>query len=156
MSRQDRLVTDKEELISIIDRCQVIHIGMHDGEDIYVIPMNYGYTWENGELTLYLHGALEGKKIELLKKNGRVGFEIDCDHELVEGKLPCQFAFLFASVAGRGVAELLEDPAEKIRAMERLMEHYTEREFEFNERLLSIVSMIRIRVEDFTGRVRKR
>lgn len=156
MSRQDRLVTEKEELISIIDRCQVIHIGMHDGENIYVIPMNYGYTWENGALTFYLHGALEGKKIELLKKNGRVGFEVDCDHELVEGKLPCQFVFKFASVAGNGKAEIIEDPAEKIQAMERLMEHYSEREFEFNERLLSIVSMIRIRVEEFTGRVRKK
>ena len=44
MSRQDRLVTDQEALIEIIDRCQVLHLGMHDGDDIYVIPMNYGYT----------------------------------------------------------------------------------------------------------------
>lgn len=155
MSRQDRLVTDKETLIDIIDRCQVLHVGMHDGEDIYVIPMNYGYTWENGELTFYLHGALEGKKIRLLRENKRVGFSIDCDHKLVEGKLPCQFAFEFASVAGNGEAELVEDPAEKIRAMEHLMRQYSQREFEFNERLVSIVSVIRIRVSDFTGRVRK-
>lgn len=155
MSRQDRLVTDKEELIEIIRRCQVIHIGMHDGEDIYVIPMNYGYTWQEGELTFYLHGALEGKKIDLLKKNGRIGFEVDCDHELVEGKLPCQFAFKFASVAGTGTAELLEDPQEKIKAMECLMRQYSDREFAFTERLLSIVSLIRVRVDAFTGRVRK-
>lgn len=155
MSRQDRLVTDKEELIEVIRRCQVIHIGMHDGEDIYVIPMNYGYTWEEGALTFYLHGALEGKKIDLLKKNGRIGFEIDCDHELVEGGLPCQFVFKFASVAGTGTAEILEDPQEKIRAMEHLMRQYSEREFEFTERLLSIVSLIRVKVDTFTGRVRK-
>ena len=155
MSRQDRLVTDQEALIEIIDRCQVLHLGMHDGDDIYVIPMNYGYTWEDGELTFYLHGALEGKKIRLLKENPRVGFSVDCDHQLVEGKPPCQFAFQFASVAGTGAAELIEDPQEKIKAMEHLMRQYSDREFEFNERLVSIVSVIRIRVEAFTGRVRK-
>lgn len=155
MSRQDRLVTDKEALIEIVDRSQVIHVGMHDGDDIYVIPMNYGYTWEGGELTFYLHGALQGKKMDLLRKNPRIGFEIDCDHELVEGKLPCQFVFKFASVAGYGEAEILEDPQEKIAALEHLMAHYSEREFEFNERLVSIVSVIRVKVQDFTGRVRK-
>ena len=155
MSRQDRLVTDQEELIEIIRRCQVIHIGMHDGEDIYVIPMNYGYTWENNKLTFYLHGALEGKKIDLLKKNGRIGFEVDCDHELVEGKVPCQFAFKFASVAGTGTARILEESQEKIQAMEYLMKKYSDREFEFTERLVSIVSLIRVEVDTFTGRVRK-
>lgn len=155
MSRQDRLVTDKETLIEIVKRGQVIHIGMHNGEDIYVIPMNYGYTWEKEELTFYLHGALQGKKIDLLKKNPGIGFEIDCDHELLEGKLPCQFTFKFASVAGTGEAEILENPQEKIAAMEHLMAQYSEREFEFNERLLSIVSVIRVRVKEFTGRVRK-
>lgn len=155
MSRQDRLVTDKEALIKIIDRCQVLHIGMHDGDDIYVIPMNYGYTWENEELTFYLHGALEGKKVRLLRENKRVGFSIDCDHLLVEGKLPCQFAFQFASVAGTGEAEFIEDSAEKISAMEHLMRQYSDRKFEFNERLVSIVSVIRVRVKAFTGRVRK-
>ena len=155
MSRQDRLVTDQEELIEIIRRCQVIHIGMHDGEDIYVIPMNYGYTWENNKLTFYLHGALEGKKIDLLKKNGRIGFEVDCDHELVEGKVPCQFSFKFASVAGTGTARILEESQEKIQAMEYLMKQYSDREFEFTERLVSIVSLIRVEVDTFTGRVRK-
>ena len=155
MSRKDRLVTDKDVLIEIIDRSQVIHIGMHEGEDIYVIPMNYGYTWENGELIFYLHGALEGKKIDLLKQNPRIGFEIDCDHELIEGKLPCQYGFKFASVAGKGMAEILENPREKITALEHLMSQYSDREFEFNERLVSIVSVIRVRVSEFTGRVRK-
>ncbi len=155
MSRQDRLVTDKEELIEIIRRCQVIHIGIHDGEDIYVIPMNYGYTWEDGELTFYLHGALEGKKIDLLKKNGRIGFAVDCDHELVEGKMPCQFVFKFASVAGTGTARILEEPQEKIQAMERLMRQYSNREFAFTERLVSIVSLIQVKVDTFTGRIRK-
>lgn len=155
MSRQDRLVTDKEELIEIIRRCQVIHIGIHDGEDIYVIPMNYGYTWEDGELTFYLHGALEGKKIDLLKKNGRIGFAVDCDHELVEGKMPCQFVFKFASVAGTGTARILEEPQEKIQAMERLMRQYSDREFAFTERLVSIVSLIQVKVDTFTGRIRK-
>ena len=154
MSRQDRLVTDQEALIRIIDRCQVIHLGMHDGEEIYVIPMNYGYTWEEGRLNFYLHGALEGKKVDLLRENGNIGFVVDCDHELIEGRLPCQFGFKFASVAGKGTAEILQEPEDKIYAMQHLMRQFSEREFEWNERLLSIVTLYRIRVEEFTGRER--
>lgn len=155
MARQDRFLKDREEMIRIIDEGEVIHIGMHDGDDIYVLPMNYGYTWENDTLTFYLHGAVEGKKNELLKKNPRVGFAVDYEHELIEGKVPCQYGYKFASVIGHGVVEFIENPQEKIRAMEILMSQYSDREFEFNERLLSIVSMFKIKVTDFSGRARK-
>lgn len=152
MSRPDRLLTDKEEMIGIIDRCQVIHIGMHDGDEIYVLPMNFGYTWEDGELTFYMHGAVKGKKTDLLKKNPRVGFQLDCDHRLVEGKLPCQYSFKFASVTGTGEAQILEEPQEKIEAMKILMKKYSDKEYEFTERLLTIVSVIKLKVKEFSGR----
>lgn len=152
MSRQDRVVADREEIIKIVDKCDTIHIGMHDGEDIYVVAMNYGYTWENDTLTFYLHGAVKGKKLDLLRANPRVGFQLDCDHRLVEGELPCQFSFKFASVIGKGNVEILEDPQEKIAAMKILMGQYSDRDFEFNERLLSIVSLMKLTVTEFTGR----
>ncbi len=154
MSKQDGLVTDREEIVKIIARAQVIHLGLHDGDDIYMLPMNYGYTWEEGQLTFYLHGALEGKKIDLLRKNPHVGFAVDCDHQLVEGEKPCQHSFRFASVIGNGEAELVEDPQEKMKGLKALMRQYSQREFEFYPRLVSIVAVIKITVRDFTGKVR--
>lgn len=155
MSRQDRFIENKEEIIDIIKKCQVIHVGIHDGEDIYMVPLNYGYTWENEQLTFYMHGAVQGKKIDLMKENPRVGFCIDCDHELLEGNLPCQFGYKFASVVGNGIVEFIEEPQEKIEAMKILMKQYSNREFEFNERLLTIVSMFKIKVTGFTGKARR-
>lgn len=154
MSRQDRLITDKEEMIKIIEACQVVRIGMMDEDEVYILPMNFGYTWENEELVFYLHGALEGRKMEVLKKCPKVGFELDCEHELVEGKLPCQYVFKFASVVGNGTAELVEDPQEKMRALSILMKHVSEKEFEFNEKLVSIVSVVKVKATSFTGRRR--
>lgn len=70
----------------------------------------------------------------------------------MKAELPCQFSYKFASVAGHGEAELVEDPQEKMKAMKILMSQYSDKEYEFNERLVSIVSVIKIKVTDFTGR----
>ena len=86
MRRRDREVTDEKEIQEILDEGKVLHIGMHDGDGIYILPMNYGYVIEDGRLIFYLHGSLEGKKWDLLRKNGNVFVEMDCDHEPIPGR----------------------------------------------------------------------
>ena len=48
--RRDREIEDVQDMIDIIDRCEVLRLGMYDDGEIYILPMNYGYTYENGEL----------------------------------------------------------------------------------------------------------
>ena len=156
MLRRDREITDMNEMLEVLDSCEVIRIGMFDEDGgIYVLPMNFGYTYEEGVLTFYLHAALDGKKIDLLRKCGRVGFELDCGHQLVEGKLPCQYGYRYASIIGSGEAQIVEDPKEKTEAMVVLMKCMTGKDFEFNERLVSIVSVIKITAESFCGKKRE-
>ena len=62
MTRRERQITDLQEIRGILDRAKIVHIGMVDGGRPYVVPMNYGYTMEDGQLTLYLHGANRGRK----------------------------------------------------------------------------------------------
>lgn len=156
MLRRDREITDINEMLEVLDSCQVIRLGLHDEEDgIYVLPMNYGYTYEDDTLTFYLHAALDGKKIDLIKKCGKVGFELDCNHKLVEGRLPCQYGYRYASIIGNGEAEILEDPQEKVKAMAILMKCLTSKDFEFNERLVSIVSVIKVTAKSFCGKKRE-
>ena len=116
--------------------------------------MNYGYTMENGKLVLYLHSALRGKKLDMLRANPRVFFEMDCDRVPFEGKLPCQYGLAYSSVMGRGTARIVEDVEEKKQAMTILMKTQTQKDFTFEDRLVSIVAVIRIDVAEYTAKHR--
>ena len=72
MTRRERQVTDMNEIIRILDTAKVLHLGLVDGDEPYVVPMNYGYIMENEKLIIYLHGAPRGRKIDLIRsKNVR-------------------------------------------------------------------------------------
>ena len=80
----------------------------------YVVPMNYGYTMEEGKLTLYLHGATQGRKIEVMRNNPKVFFEMECDVLAFDGNAACQYGTSYASIMGEGRAEILEDTEEDV------------------------------------------
>ena len=69
MTKRELEITDTEEILDILERGQVLHLGLSDDDMPYVVPMNYGYTYENGKLVLYIHGAKSGYKYEVIKKN---------------------------------------------------------------------------------------
>ena len=154
ITRREREVTDLNEIIGILDRAKIVHIGMIDGNMPYVIPMNYGYTMEDGKLTLYLHSAVRGKKLDMIQANSKVFFEIDCDRMPFEGRVPCQYGMVYSSIMGRGTATLVDDVEAKKQAMTILMKTQTGKDFFFNDRLVSIVTVIRIDVSEYTAKHR--
>lgn len=154
MTRREREVTDINKILEILDKSKVVRIGLVDGDEAYVVPMNYGYTYENEKLTLYLHGARRGKKIDLMRANPKVFFEMDCDIVPFEGEVACKYGITYSSIMGRGKATILEDPEEKMQALTYLMKTQTGKNFEFNEKLVSVVAVIRIVVTEFTAKHR--
>lgn len=154
MTRREREVTDINKILEILDKCKVLHLGLVDGDEAYVVPMNYGYTYENDKLTLYLHGARRGKKIDLMRANPKVFFEMDCDIVPFEGEVACKYGITYSSIMGKGKAEIVEDPVEKMKALSILMKTQTNKDFEFNEKLVSVVAVIRIDVTEFTAKHR--
>ena len=154
ITRREREVTDINEIISILDKSIVVHLGLVDGDEAYVVPMNYGYTMVDGRLTLYLHGATEGRKIDLIRKNPKVFFEMECDLQPFEGKIACQYGIAYASVMGRGVAEIVEDTGKKKEALTVLMKTQTGLDFEFNDKMVSVVSVIKIEATEYTAKRR--
>ena len=154
MTRRERQVTDPHWIKAILDKAKVVHLGLAVDNEPYVVPMNYGYTYENEKLVLFLHSAHRGKKLDMLRANPKVFFEIDCDQESFEGVKPCQYGMVYSSVMGRGVASFVTDVEEKKQAMMALMKTQTGKDFEFNERLVSIVAVIRIDVEEYTAKHR--
>ena len=116
--------------------------------------MNYGYVFENGVLTLYLHGAKEGRKIDIIRKNPNVFIEIDTDIEPFEGNIACKYGLSYSSVMGEGVAKLIEDVEQKKKGLSVLMKTQTNKDFEFTDKMVSIVCVIKIEVSKFTAKRR--
>jgi uncharacterized protein len=80
MRRKDREVCDFDKIISIIDRCEIIRLGLADGDFPYIVPVNFSYEItgdEKKQIIFYIHGACAGRKYELMKKNKKCSFEMD-------------------------------------------------------------------------------
>ena len=154
MTKRELQITDENQIRHILDAAKVLHLGMAVDNEPYVVPMNYGYTMEDGKLVLYLHSALQGKKLDMMRENPKVFFEMDCDLVPFEGEKPCQYGLGYSSVMGCGTACIVEDVEEKIKAMAALMKTQTGKDFSFNDRLVSIVAVIRIDVAEYTAKHR--
>ncbi len=154
MTRREREVTDVNEIIKILDKAKVLHLGLVDGDEPYVIPMNYGYEIQDDKLVFYLHGARQGRKLDVIRKNPNAFAELECDIVPFEGDVACKYGITYASVMAKGKAIIVDDTEEKMHALTVLMKTQTGKDFEFNEKLVSVVSVIKIEVEQFTAKHR--
>lgn len=154
MTKRELQITDEKQILNILDQAKVLHLGLCVDNEPYVVPMNYGYTMEDGHLVLYLHSAVRGRKLDMIRANPRVFFEMDCDVTPFEGQVACQYGLTYSSIMGRGNAWIVEDVEEKKQAMSILMKTQTEKDFAFNDRLVSIVAVIRIDVLEYTAKHR--
>lgn len=154
MTRRERQVTDINEIKNILDKSKVLHLGLVDGDEPYVVPMNYGYVLEGEKLTIYLHGANRGKKLDLIRANPKVFFEMCCDIVPFEGEVACKYGITYASIMGRGTAEIIEDVEEKKLALSVLMKTQTGKDFQFEDKMTTIVSVIKITTAEYTAKHR--
>ena len=154
MTKRELQITDPDQIKEILDTARVLHLGLAVDNEPYVVPMNYGYSIEDGKLVLYLHSALRGKKLDMIRANPNVFFSLECGLTPFEGQVACQYGVAYSSVMGRGIARLVEDVEEKKKAMSILMKTQTGKDFTFEDRLVSIVAVIRIDVSEYTAKHR--
>lgn len=154
MTRREFEVTDSAVIANILSDSKVLHLGLVDEGMPYIVPMNYGCKLEGGKLTLYLHSAVKGYKLDVIRKNPVCCFEMECGLEPFEGSIACQYGISYYSLMGRGKVSVVEDTAEKMEAMTLLMKTQTGKDFEFNPRLVSIVTVLRIDVSEYTAKHR--
>ncbi len=148
MRRNDREITDKRAIEEFISKQQIIRIGLIDNGEVYIVPVNYGYTYINGEYTFYFHGAKAGKKYELAGSNPSVGFEIDGKYKLLPSKTACGYSAQFQSVIGNGVLSIVDDEDERIEGLNHLMEQLTGKcNYEYSKEMLSSVTVFKLQVK---------
>ena len=158
MRRADREITDRQEVVDILDRCDVLRLGLHTGAHPYVVPLSFGFEVcddhdEGSPLVIWLHCAHEGSKLEYIKKDPRAGFEADCGHRLVAGDKACSFSMEYESVMGHGHISICDDAADKLRGLKAVMRHYApDDEYDFSAEEISRVSVLKLYVEQITGK----
>ena len=149
MRRKDREVLDEVKIDKFIRNCDCCRIGFYDKEnnEVYIVPLNFGYSHVDNKRVFYFHGAKEGRKIELISKTKKVGFEMDSNHELIIGKMACNYSERYQSVMGTGLISFVEDKDEKIAALNEIMFQSTgKKDWDFPEPMLNGVVVFMIEV----------
>ena len=147
MRRSDREITNKEAIEEFIAEEQILRIAFYDDGDIYIVPINYGYLYENGKYSFYFHGAKAGRKFELSKSKPIVGFEIDGRYKLLQNEMACDYSATFQSVIGTGRLQLVDDIEEKKIGLNALMKQTTQRlEWSYDDKMLEAVAVFRLDV----------
>lgn len=148
MRRIDKEIKDKKEIESIINRSYVCRIAISENNFPYIVPVCFGYK----DNFLYFHSAIEGKKIDIIKKNNNVCFEFDIYGGLVKSGNLCDWDMKYYSVIGSGKAFFINDPMEKKRVLDIIAEHYSRNPYDYSENSINNVTVIKIGIEEIAGK----
>lgn len=152
MRKREREVSDIIKIEAIISKADVCRIAFADRNIPYIVTMNFGYVGGN-ERRFYFHSANEGRKLDMIRKNNYVCFEMDTDHLLTEGKVACEFAMKYKSIIGYGYISIVKEKEEKIEAFNNIMLHYTQRtSLGYDERMVEKTTILRLDVQEITGK----
>ena len=150
MRKKNQEIKSSGELETIFRNAKIVRIAIMDGEKPYLVPLNYGYRHN----CLYIHCAKEGKKLDLLRKNNNVCFEIESDVKIISGEKACQWTTSFRSVVGYGEIEIIEDQQQKIEALKILMTHFGAPHLQdFDERTVQRTTILKLNIAEMTGKV---
>ena len=152
MKRQDKEIQNRQLIDEIISQALVCRLGLCRDNQPYVVPLNFGYDGQR----LYFHSAQKGMKIDYLRANKRVCFELEHEVSIIpHPDSPCQWGTSFYSVIGFGTAQELTGKEEKTRALEQIMAHYSSETWQFGERALEQVRVWAVEIEQITGKCSK-
>lgn len=156
MRRKDREITDSAKIKEVIADCQCCRLAFCDREKPYIVPLSFGYTERDGKIVFYFHSAQEGRKIDLIRRTGYAGFEMDTHYKLNESETACGWSARFRSVIGGGRVSIVETEAEKREGLQVIMRHLTGKDqWEFEENMLKVVCVFKLEVEELSCKEHK-
>jgi uncharacterized protein len=149
MRRKDKEITDRNLIEQLLSRSEICRIAMIDGNTPYLVPLNYGYA----DNALYFHTALAGRKIEILKQNNRVCFEIENYNEIIRDEIPCEWTAKYRSLIGYGTIEFITGHEEKKRGLNVIMSHYGRKgTITYNDSHIENIIILKLNIEEISGK----
>ncbi|MCI7145198.1 MAG: pyridoxamine 5'-phosphate oxidase family protein [Clostridiales bacterium] len=152
MRQQNREIKDFNEIVEVMKKCDVCRLALNDEGYPYIIPLNFGMDASDGKITLYFHSALEGYKVDLIKKDPRASFEMDCNHLLqyFEDKGYCTMAY--ESVIGRGMIRILGENDKKAALQKLMAQYHSDEGAYFNPAAIDRTLVYALEVQSITGK----
>jgi nitroimidazol reductase NimA-like FMN-containing flavoprotein (pyridoxamine 5'-phosphate oxidase superfamily) len=149
MRRKDKEITDPELFEAIIAKADVCRIALFDGSTPYIIPLNFGYSGN----CLYFHTARSGKKLDILRRNNRICFEIESGLEIVKAEKACDWTMKYYSIIGYGRAEIIEAAQSKVYGLNVIMQKYSgQSAWDYPAEMLERIVIIKLPIEEMTGK----
>jgi len=148
MRRKEKEITDRKIIENILSRSETCRVAFFDSEFPYIVPLNYGYH----DNVIYIHSAPEGKKIDLVKRNNKVCFEIDYLSRIIKDEQSCKWTIKYQSVIGYGTIEIISDFEQKIKGLEIIMKHYGKYNNEFKPDQVDRMVILKLTIESLTGK----
>lgn len=150
MRRKEKEISDLQEIEAIINEAEVCRLGLAVDNTPYVVPLFFGYD----NRCLYIHCAREGRKLDMIRQNSTVCFEMSVDVNLINrDESACRWSSTYRSVIGYGEASIIDDFEEKKQALDIIMKHYSQKTtFEYAENSIAKVSVIKIAVREMSGK----
>ncbi len=142
-------IKDQGVMDEILAGAEICRLSMMDGKLPYIVPVNYGYRGGH----IFIHSAPAGKKIELLKQNKEVCFEVEDTVEIVKGDKACDWSTRYRSVVGYGTVEILSDDQSKQEGLEVIMaQHGAPELIEFDPKNMNRMVILKLRITSITGK----
>lgn len=152
MRKGKKEIKDKAVIIDVLSRCPVGRLGTIGADGWPMVkPLNFVYF----DGRIYFHTAKEGEKIDDIRRDNRVCFEVDLPLAYVKGdENPCRAEYLYRSVIIKGKAAMVESPEERIAALSALMKKFQPEGGygDFQEGKLGFTGVVRIEIEEMTGK----
>lgn len=150
MRRKERAVTDPCEIRKIAESCKVCRLGLYDGKEVYIVPMNVGTHWDGEKPVLYFHCGKEGRKLDILAQNPCAAVEMDCEYGLIEAEKACGYGFHYASLMGTASVSVVSSEEEKITGLKALMWQQTGKEFEITPAMAAGVAVLKAELKEYS------
>ena len=152
MRKSAREIKDEVEIKQLFEDCQTIRMALYDEPYPYVVPLSYGWEERDGRFYVYFHCAKEGKKLDLIARDGRVCVEADTLHGYTDTGHSVTADYESAIAFGR--AERVFG-SELEHGLELLLKHCKVDGYIAHEcAALNITAVVKISVESITAKRR--
>jgi len=149
MRRQEREIKDYALIQEILAKSEICRLGLVENDEAYIVPVNYAY--DNG--LIYIHSAPDGRKIEMIKRNNRVSFEIEFAGEIIKDKVPCKWSAKYRSVMGKGTIIIENNSERKKRGLDLILRKYgADMQLNYDKSILSRMVMLILKIDSITGK----
>lgn len=117
---EERIIQERTEMESILYAAKVGRLGICQNGVPLIIPVNFAY--EPG--SIYVHGSSSGLRVDVIRENPHVCFEVDEFLATVPASTPCEYDTAYRSVVASGSAQVLSTPDEKIHPLRLIVTKY--------------------------------